>query len=241
VPLPGYGSTLAEAARVAKDNAIYGQKVAKSPCKKMPNLHAHPYPGSEKKLRKGLQTMADCAATMWRKPMTKAGYQATKVKIRTYKGTLKTPCGNAGGYGVAGFYCSANQQIYMAKGLGARRNLGGYEWGDYLQTLAHEYGHHIQARTGVLMAAGWHEQVTPRQESLQIRRRIELQANCFSGMAMKQSGKVSRSQAIRWADGRVDSDTHGTSEHYLAWSIQGHKYRAVYQCNTFRAPASDVR
>lgn len=97
-----------------------------------------------------------------------------------------------------------------------------------------------QARTGILNAAGWHEQVEDRQDSPQIRRRIELQANCFSGMAMKQSGKVSRSELIDWSDGRTNSNTHGSSEHYVAWTLQGHKYRNVHQCNTFRARAGDV-
>ncbi len=241
VPLPGSGSTLGEAAAIAQNNVVYNEKVSKSTCKKMPNLYSYPYPRlSDKRMRSGLQIMADCAAAMWKKPLAKAGYQATKVKIRTYQGQLRTPCGNAGGYGTAGFYCSGNQQIYMALGLGASRNLGGYVWGDYLHTVDHEYGHHIQARTGILNAAGWHEQVEDRQDSLQIRRRIELQANCFSGMAMKQSGKVSRSELIDWSDGRTNSNTHGSSEHYVAWTLQGHKYRNVYQCNTFRARAGDV-
>ncbi len=58
---------------------------------------------------------------------------------------------------------------------------------------------------------------------------------------MKRSGKVSQSEQVQWSDGRADSDTHGTADHYLAWTVQGYRYRGIYQCNTFRAQATDVR
>ncbi|GAB3764514.1 hypothetical protein GCM10028864_58320 [Microlunatus parietis] len=241
VPLPGYGSSLAEAAEVARSNALYGQKVSKSSCSKVPSLYDRPYPRlSEKRMRKDLQKMADCLAAMWRKPLARAGFQATKVKISTYLGRVKSPCGTSGGR-VPAFYCSANQQIYVGRGLGHGRNGSGLRWSAYFDMMGHEYGHHLQARTGILLAAHWHESTTPRSESLVIRRRIELQATCFSGMAMKQTGKMSRSFHREVISRYYGDETHGTTDHVVAWAIQGYRHRDIYQCNTFRASAKDVR
>lgn len=239
VPLPDYGSSLAEAARVARDNRVYGQKVSKSRCSDLPNLYNRPFPAlSEKKMRSGLQDMADCIARMWRKPTARAGYQATKVKVRTYLGPVRSPCGNSN---APAFYCSANQQIYVARGLGHGRRGYGLQWSHYFDMMGHEYGHHLQARTGILLAASWHESSTSRSESLQIRRRIELQATCFSGMAMKQTGKVSRSYHREVISRYYGDEAHGSTEHVVAWAIQGYQKRDIYQCNTFRASAKDVR
>lgn len=239
VPLPGYGADLEEAAEIARNNSIYGQKVSKSRCSKLPNLYAEPYPAlSEKKMRKGLQTMADCVTAMWRKPTAKAGFQATKVKIQTYLGPVRSPCGSSN---APAFYCSANQQIYVARGLGHGRRGSGLTWANYFDMMGHEYGHHLQARTGVLLAAHWNRDNTSRKEGLVISRRIELQATCYGGMAMKQTGEMSRSFHREIVSRYYGDEVHGTTEHIFAWAVQGYRHREIYQCNTFRASSKDVR
>ena len=243
VPLPGYPGSDSEAVQAAKNAALYREKVSKSNCSKMPDLTGHPYGNvSAKKMRSRLQIMADCAAAMWKKPLAEAGFQATKVRILVYSGDGKSPCGTTPFGTASAFYCSANQQIYMEKGLGASHDQDGYLWGDYLMVMDHEFGHHIQARSGILAGAHTLENsASKRSASLEMRRRIELQANCFSGMAMKQSGQVSGSLARRLFDWGDDSDTHGSADHAFGWGIQGFRYREIYQCNTFAAPSKDVR
>ncbi|MFC7621529.1 neutral zinc metallopeptidase [Microlunatus sp. GCM10028923] len=239
VPLPSYGDDLEEASEIARDNSVYGQKVAKTKCSNLPNLYNRPFPAlSEKKMRKGLQTMADCVAAMWQKPMAKAGYQATKIKIRTFLEPVRSPCGNSN---AGAYYCSANQQIYMGRGMGLGRRGYGYTWAQYFDTMGHEYGHHLQARTGILLAAHWHRSNSSEKDSLVISRRIELQATCFGGMAMKQTGELEGSHFRRVVSLYLGDEVHGTKEHIQGWAIQGYRNREIYQCNTFRAPTKDVR
>ncbi len=244
VPLPDSPRTLGEAKAAAQQAALYRQKVSKANCPKLPDLTDRPYRNvSDKKMRSEFQTIADCAAAMWKKPFASAGFQATRVKIMTYEGRVTSPCGSMRtGGGASAFYCSANQQIYMDRSLGTPQWADDFIWGNYLMVLDHEFGHHMQARSGILAGAHVMEnEATSKSKNLEVRRRIELQANCFSGMALKQSGQVSGSLARRVFDWSDDSETHGTADHSFGWGIQGFRYREIRQCNTFLASSKDVR
>ncbi|WP_152361000.1 neutral zinc metallopeptidase [Microlunatus speluncae] len=242
VPLPDPPHSSSEADAASKAAAVYRQKVSRSRCAKMPKLGARPYGNvSERKLLAGMQIMADCATAMWKTPLARAGFQATKVKLRLYSGSAKSPCGTVAAGQYAGFYCSANQQIYMEKGLGAPRNRTYLTWGNYLKTVDHELGHHIQARAGILAGYAMLRYEASGSKVLELSRRTELQANCFSGLAMKQSGRVSGSVARQVFEVSSDSETHGSADHRLGWGLQGFRYREIRQCNTFAASSKDVR
>lgn len=244
VPLPGFPNSEQEAVEMAENSAIYGEKVSNSRCKKMPNLYNRPYGNlSAKKMRNRIQVMANCAHAMWAKPTKRAGFQATKVKMQIYQGNMSTPCGTVSEGTAAGFYCSANQQIYIHRGLGYTSSEGpeNYLWGHYLKVVTHEYGHHIQARTGVLQGEHYLASYSDSESvRLELSRRTELQANCYAGMAMRRSKQVNRSEARDWASVSTDSDTHGSADHRVGWALQGYEERDIYQCNTFSAPSRDV-
>lgn len=242
VPLPNPPHSSGEADAATRKVAAYRQKVSKSRCAKMPDLDGHPYGNvSEKKMLAGMQVMADCAAAMWQTPLARAGFQATKVKLQLYSGSAKSPCGTVAAGQYAGFYCSANQQIYMEKALGASHNRGYLTWGNYLKTVDHEFGHHIQARTGIMAGYAQLRYDASGSKVLELSRRVELQANCFSGLALKQSGRVSGSLARRVFEVSSDSETHGSADHRLDWGIRGYRYREIQRCNTFTASSKDVR
>lgn len=244
VPLPDFPNSEPEAVQMAENSAIYGEKVSNSRCEKMPNLYNRPYGNlSTKKMRNRIQVMANCAHAMWAKPTKRAGFQATKVKMQIYEGNMSTPCGTVSEGTAAGFYCSANQQIYIHRGLGYTSSEGpqNYLWGHYLKVVTHEYGHHIQARTGVLQGEHYLASSSGSESvRLELSRRTELQANCYAGMAMRRSKQVNRSEARDWASVPTDSDTHGSADHRVGWALQGYEERDIFQCNTFRAPSRDV-
>lgn len=244
VPLPDFPNSDQEAVRMVENSAIYGEKVSNSRCEKMPNLYNRPYGNlSAKQMRNRVQVMANCAQAMWAKPTKRAGFQATKVKMQVYQGNMSTPCGTVSEGTAAGFYCSANQQIYIHRGLGYTSSQGpqNFLWGHYLKVVTHEYGHHIQARTGVLLGEHYLASSSGSENvRLELSRRTELQANCYAGMAMRRSKQVNRSEARDWSSVTTDSDTHGSADHRLGWALQGYEERDIYQCNTFRAPSSDV-
>ncbi|WP_236795910.1 neutral zinc metallopeptidase [Amycolatopsis sp. GM8] len=162
-----------------------------------------------------------------------------------------TACGTIGvGVETAAYYCDNNLYVPY-KGL--QIDQYGDNPGVYLALIAHEYGHHVQELSGI-MDAVWQQiyrvgQVTPA--GLDLSRRKELQAQCFSGMflgaVVDRGGSVTRDmyeKAWRDQDTRGDNTSgthdHGTNAHYAAWWRKGAQYNRIAQCNTFAAPAADV-
>jgi uncharacterized protein len=97
-------------------------------------------------------------------------------------GGVNTACG-PGSSAMGPFYCPADQTIYidtafydqMAQQLGARGDFARY------YVIAHEYGHHIQALTGVADAIRSAQSQNP-QAANQLQVRMELQADCYAGV-----------------------------------------------------------
>ncbi|WP_431875164.1 neutral zinc metallopeptidase [Amycolatopsis sacchari] len=165
--------------------------------------------------------------------------------------SFETACGTIGvGVATAAYYCDNN--LYVPY-----RGLQIEQYGDnpgvYLALIAHEYGHHVQEVAGI-MDAVWQRIYAVGQQSpqgLELSRRKELQAQCFSGMflgaVVDRGGSLTRemyAKAWRDQDTRGDntsgSHDHGTNAHYAAWWRKGAQFNRIAQCNTFSAPASEV-
>ena len=127
--------------------------------------------------------------------------------------------------------------------------------GDYV--MAHEFGHAIQGRTGILTSRNWLLSETPEKDvQLQLRRRTEVQADCFAGMFLRS---VSVSRGLTQADADAlqkdfynggddvlsgDPDfvgDHGRGASRQFWGTTGLGTSEAGKCNTFVAPASQVR
>jgi predicted metalloprotease len=165
--------------------------------------------------------------------------------------SFETACGTIGvGVATAAYYCDSNLYVPYR---GLQIDQYGDNPGVYLALIAHEYGHHVQEVAGI-MDAVWQRiyqigQNTPA--GLDLSRRKELQAQCFSGMflgaVVDRGGSVTREEyekAWRDQDTRGDntsgSHDHGTNAHYAAWWRKGAQYNRIAQCNTFSAPSSQV-
>jgi predicted metalloprotease len=158
----------------------------------------------------------------------------------------------SGGNGaVAAFYCSEDNTLYMPFG-GLQTDMYGAHPGVYLAVLAHEYGHHVQAMSGVLGAYGQarYDAGVDSEAGLELSRRLELQAQCFSGMFLAASyGRGSVDDNIlneaRTSQDRGDHNPgmprdHGTDQHAIAWWEQGAQLNRTFQCNTWLSPPEDV-
>ncbi|HVW40863.1 MAG TPA: neutral zinc metallopeptidase [Amycolatopsis sp.] len=165
--------------------------------------------------------------------------------------TFPTACGTISvGVSTAAYYCDNNLYVPYQ---GLQIDQYGDNPGVYLALFAHEYGHHVQEVSG-LMDAVWQRIYALGQNSpagLDLSRRKELQAQCFSGMflgaVVDRGGSVTRemyAKAWRDQDTRGDntsgSNDHGTNAHYAQWWRTGAQYNRIAKCNTFAAPASDV-
>jgi predicted metalloprotease len=166
--------------------------------------------------------------------------------------TWSSPCGSVSQEEAAAFYCNGDQTLYMPMSGLQTDDIGDHA-GAYLAVFAHEYGHFVQDVSGVLTAA--HEQEyggnNPDSDaSLEVSRRIELQAQCFSGLFLAAAvghGSVDSTVARDAQDTQDRGDQpgerrdHGTSAHASAWWTQGFVKKTVSQCNTWLASSSDVQ
>ena len=154
-------------------------------------------------------------------------------------------------------YCMVDQQVYYATDLAevVPDELSGVPY-TADAVMAHEFGHAVQARTGILYSEkAWESRVGSSQAD-EFSRRTEVQADCFAGEFI---GSVSESLAL------TPSDTDGLSQMFYAfgddvltgdssyrgshghgtnrreWFQDGLDDRSLATCNAFTAADSRVR
>ncbi|MDC0737951.1 neutral zinc metallopeptidase [Cognatishimia sp. SS12] len=174
-----------------------------------------------------------------------------------FKGVTQSPCGGASG-ATGPFYCPADNKIYLDTQFFTtmRDRLGA--GGDFAAAyvVAHEVAHHVQHELGILGEANRLRRAVSERESNAISVRIELQADCFSGIwarladqkfnslepgdieeAMNAARQIGDDTLQRSA-GRVPRPhtfTHGTSEQRQRWFATGYQSGDIRECDTFSA------
>ncbi|MCP2255249.1 hypothetical protein LY13_004023 [Prauserella aidingensis] len=202
-----------------------------------------------------LTAATDCLNTTWGTLLEAYNLPFERPTLHFPRGTsYNTPCGRQQvDITQAALYCRGNLYMPIA-GLQFDRRPN--QPGVQLALLAHEYGHHVQQLSGMSQAA-W-QQIEQAgglgtAEGAAMSRRMELQAQCFSGMFMGshtgRSGPNGVTQTMldnAWNDQRTrGDDTSGTNDHgsnanYAAWWQQGSRDNRLYQCNTWLADAGSV-
>lgn len=122
--------------------------------------------------------------------------------------------------------------------------------------IAHEAGHHIQNLLGILpRVTRLQQQAGSKAEANALQVRVELQADCLSGVWVNRQSKkrpnflepgdieaaLTTASAIgddtlqRKSTGRVvpDSFTHGSAAQRKRWFLTGYQQGTVQACNTF--------
>jgi predicted metalloprotease len=200
------------------------------------------------------QSAIPCLDAAWQPIMEYQGLPFFSPAITFPEGQeWSSPCGSvSGGSGaIAAFYCSTDSTLYMPFG-GLQTEMYGARPGVYLALLAHEYGHHVQALSGVLDTYGQarYDVGVDTEAGLELSRRLELQAQCFSGMFLASTyGRASVDDNVlteaRTSQDRGDHTEgmprdHGTDEHAISWWEQGAQLNRTFQCNTWLSPPGDV-
>jgi predicted metalloprotease len=249
IPLP---TTYAEAEDWLVNNTFYSQ-TAPIPvrCDNPPINVAN---SSDADLETHFNNQVECLMRVWNPPVTGAGFVLPRPSVTIYGEEITTKCGESG---VNAFYCSADQQIYFSNLLPqAVTIVQTNQWAAEV-VMAHEFGHAIQGRTGLLISAhALAQNAESERESNQLIRRLETQADCLAGMYMRS---VSRSMGIQQSDlegieetfAAVGDDTitgdpgiegnHGLARSRVFWGTTGLATSDIGRCNTFTAPASQVR
>src|ERR1700728_2462945 len=193
---------------------------------------------------------------------------------QTYKGpriVLFRNATNGGRCGMAQsamgpFYCPPDQKIFLDTGFfrevetrfhGCSGNACKFT-AAYI--IAHEAGHHVQNLLGILpRVTRLQQQAGSKAESNALQVKVELQADCLSGVWVNREEKkrprfleagdidaaLTTASAIgddtlqRQATGRVvpDSFTHGSAAQRKQWFMTGYQQGTVQACNTFGAGA----
>jgi hypothetical protein len=172
-----------------------------------------------------------------------------------YKGVTQSPCGGASGAS-GPFYCPGDRKIYLDTDFFTtmERRLGA--GGDFAAAyvVAHEVAHHVQNELGILGEANRVRQRVSQAESNAISVRIELQADCFSGLWARaaqarfgslEPGDIAEAMnaAKQIGDDTLQRNagqtpmphtfTHGSSAQRQLWFARGYETGDLAQCDTF--------
>ena len=172
-----------------------------------------------------------------------------------FKGATQSSCGGANG-ATGPFYCPVDKKVYldtdfftmMSQRMGAK--------GDFAAAyvVAHEVAHNVQDQLGILSQANELRRQVDTAQSNAISVRIELQADCYSGIwarhAEAKFGSIEPGdlqEAVNAAK-QIGDDTlqrnagrrpmphtftHGTSEQRQRWFATGYQTPDIAACDTF--------
>ncbi|MDO8882792.1 MAG: neutral zinc metallopeptidase [Pseudotabrizicola sp.] len=176
-----------------------------------------------------------------------------------FKGVTQSPCGGASG-ATGPFYCPADKKAYLDTEFFTvlDRRLGAKGEFAAAYVVAHEIAHHVQNELGILGQANQLRQQVSQAESNAISVRIELQADCLSGVwartAAQNFGTISRAdiqEAVNAAR-QIGDDTlqkaagkrpmphtftHGTADQRSRWFVTGFQSGQIADCDTFSTDA----
>ncbi|WP_424990102.1 KPN_02809 family neutral zinc metallopeptidase [Fluviibacterium sp. S390] len=194
---------------------------------------------------------------VWGEIFRNSNLQYMEPKLVLFTGRTSSACGLADA-ATGPFYCPNDQQVYldtdffriMDTELGAR--------GDFAKAyvVAHEVGHHVQNLLGTLEDSNRLRAQSSQAESNAISVRVELQADCYSGLwaravqdqfgvlepgdieeALNTAARIGDDALQRASRGVVvpDSFTHGTSDQRQRWFAAGYQTGDPQACDTFSA------
>ncbi|WP_375175812.1 neutral zinc metallopeptidase [Pseudooceanicola sp.] len=171
-----------------------------------------------------------------------------------FSGQTASPCGGASG-ATGPFYCPSDRKAYLdtqffatlAQRLGAR--------GDFAAAyvIAHEVAHHVQNQLGILGQVHQARQSATQAEANALTVRLELQADCLSGVwaahveGLLEPGDIEEAlnaarqigdDTLQRNAGRIPQPhtfTHGTSDQRARWFARGYESGQIDACDTFGA------
>jgi len=191
----------------------------------------------------------------WTGIFQQMGKEYPKPNLVLFSGFTQSACGNAQS-SMGPFYCPRDKKVYIDLSFyqDMKTKLGAP--GDFAQAyvIAHEVGHHVQDTFGILDKVLAARMKTSEVEGNALQVRVELQADCFSGIWAQEAnaranileeGDIEEglNAAAAIGDDRLqkrsqgyavpDSFTHGTSEQRVRWFKKGMDAKSLKDCDTF--------
>ena len=248
-----YPETYQEAKDWLVSNAAYDESIDNPTQCPLPAVDA--VGASKAELTAHLNALTACLMEVWERPMNQAGFVMPRPPATVYNEPITTGCGTLDE--INAVYCAADQRIYFAQPL--------YRiFPENLQRarfmidviIGHEFGHAIQARSGILISSyAWQQEVSEADGRV-FSRRLETQADCLAGMftsSVSEASSLSQSDLnalkklaynlgddILTGQAGYDGD-HGSGKARQRWFTKGLETVEIGTCNTYDVSASQVR
>jgi uncharacterized protein len=179
-----------------------------------------------------LGALLKCLNDSWKQQFATANLPFATAKLRiTSRPGVNTHCGKFREDAQA-IYCAVDKTIVFLLDEDT------FSYMDTLfpfETIAHEYGHHVQRLSGIMTVAySWEYRTKKGYNAAQ--RRFELQAACLSGAfigSVWHSLDRSEEDLAYLRSIAEDSPTHGKAENYVYWLTRGFQRQDPGACNTF--------
>lgn len=247
------GWNAASALKAVKNNKLYATgNIAASKCKR-PAVALN----TEANVRYFETELVRCLYAAWKPNLWRMGARwdvKPALVVHGYN-TVKTICGSVTGW--TSFYCSYRAgTIYIPwrQLVTWYAQNPTYTVAYATNTIAHEYGHHIQSMTGILTASHWRGSNMTYDASLAESRRRELQASCLGSAyigANKAYYPMSGGLLTEWkyvvshsGDMPGYPRDHGSWTNHNFWSLAGFtgngKNTHPGSCQTWSAPATRI-
>jgi predicted metalloprotease len=209
-------------------------------------------PNSQSAILRYYQSLLPCLNKAWAPLVKKAGYPFRAPTLTLLSKLTSSTCT---GETNRAFYCGDDESINMNwqadLKLYKQNALAGRTW--MMDTLVHEYGHHVQYLTNISISSqsreGW---AKAQAAKLEENRRLELQATCFGAAflgANKKSLGFTGAKLTMWEyqiqhsgdeyDPKKVRD-HGSRKNQWLWSRPAFNSANPGSCNTYTAPATKV-
>lgn len=200
------------------------------------------------------QVLATTEAVWGREFPAQAGFRYDPPVMVLYSGVTQSPCGGASG-ATGPFYCPADRKAYLDTSFFATMHNQLGAGGDFAAAyvIAHEVAHHVQNELGILEQVNEARQRSSTAEANALTVRLELMADCLSGIWARNVGDLMErgdlAEALNAARmigddhlqrqaGRVPQPhtfTHGTSEQRARWFQRGYDSGLMADCDTYAA------
>lgn len=202
--------------------------------------------------------------------------RSDNVEDRRADGPRGMPMGRTGGIGIGtlivlcligwalGINCPNDRKVYLDTSFfqDLERRFRGCDVGSkgcqfsQAYVITHEIGHHVQNLLGILPKVQQMQRGVDQAEANQLQVRVELQADCLSGVwahhaeekwrliepgdveaAMQTASAIGDDRLQRRSQGYVvpDAFTHGSSAQRTRWFLAGLKSGELASCDTFSA------
>ena len=235
-------------------SALYGQKVPNPTKCTVTTIDLAA--ASESELQSHMSDVVACLMRVWDVTVTKSGYAMPRPPVVVYSAAMATACGKLSTLNAA--YCGSDQKIYYATDLPQAIPSQLRSSRFIVEVIvAHEFGHAVQARTGILTAAhGLADSASNEAESHEWSRRTELQADCFAGLFIRSVSKSTgitqqdldniASLMIAFGDDSLSKTNgvdggHGLGTTRKYWMQLGLASTSTSVCDTFTVASDEVR